>query len=217
MCFSAGASFAASAIISSVGVAGYRKAKGADVKTLALIPIFFGLQQFAEGFVWLGLTNDYFSDLLIPSNYIFIFFAWMVWPFLIPYLMFSLEVKSQRKRWLKYFLILGITSSLILLYVAINHGVNSSIQDCSILYDFDLKWRPWKWFGLVYITTTVLPTFVSSIPKIGLFGLLNVLSYIVTKIYWHDEVISIWCFFSAIASLIIYWSIISTKKRQNIH
>ena len=60
MCFSAVASFSASAVLLPVGA--YCVARAAAERwtllPLALVPIAFGVQQFAEGFVWLGLQQD---------------------------------------------------------------------------------------------------------------------------------------------------------------
>ncbi len=214
MCFSATASFAASAFITTVGILGYQKAEGNKVKSLAWIPICFGIQQFSEGWVWLSLTNETLAPYLSIFSYVFVFFAWIVWPLLIPFLLFRIETNDTRKRYLKYFYWLGWVVSGTLLIVAVNNGVDGSIQDCAIQYDFIQHWKPWRWFGITYLITTVLSTFVSRIPRIGWFGGLNLLSYFITQLYWHDQLISVWCFLSAIASIVIYWSILTVKSRD---
>ncbi len=214
MCFSATASFAASALISTIGIMGYRRAGKSKVKILASIPICFGVQQFCEGWVWLALSHDSLSNLLGFFSFLFIVFAWVVWPFLIPWLLYRLEKKESRRKKLKVFLALGTVASLIMTYVIIYHGAIGSIQDCAIQYDFVHHWESWKWFGLLYIVTTVFSTFFSSIPNIHFFGLLNLVSYFITKIFWQDQVISVWCFLSAIASMIIYWCIVTYLKKE---
>ena len=58
MCFSAGASFTAGVVLSAVGVANHRKAKKPSQRLLALIPFLFGLQQVAEGVLWVTLRSS---------------------------------------------------------------------------------------------------------------------------------------------------------------
>jgi len=77
MCFSAPASFTASALLVSVGVYAITKANQRNKYYLgfALIPFLAGLQQFFEGFVWLSFEydNEVFRRF---AAYGFLFFAW---------------------------------------------------------------------------------------------------------------------------------------------
>ncbi len=58
MCFSPEASFTASAVITTVGIISLKKSQNTESKIMACIPLFFGLQQFAEGVVWLSLLYE---------------------------------------------------------------------------------------------------------------------------------------------------------------
>ena len=53
MCFSASASFIAGTSLSAVGVAALRNTKARSEQPLAAIPLLFGIQQLAEGVIWL--------------------------------------------------------------------------------------------------------------------------------------------------------------------
>ena len=57
MCFSPEASFAGGIIISAIGVATVRKVHNPTQIVFASIPLFFGIQQIAEGFVWITLPG----------------------------------------------------------------------------------------------------------------------------------------------------------------
>jgi hypothetical protein len=57
MCFSAGASFAGGVIITGIGVAAFREVHKPSQLVFAIIPVFFGVQQFVEGFLWLTLPD----------------------------------------------------------------------------------------------------------------------------------------------------------------
>lgn len=59
MCVSAEASFTLSSMLGPIGLYcvanSIRKAR--TLTALAMIPLIFGIQQFAEGLVWLAITN----------------------------------------------------------------------------------------------------------------------------------------------------------------
>ena len=54
MCFSATASFGASAVLGVIGVAAVAKAKTKPQRLFASIPLVFAVQQLSEGFLWLS-------------------------------------------------------------------------------------------------------------------------------------------------------------------
>ena len=215
MCFSAAASFGASSVISTIGIVSYKKANHTPYRLLAMIPIFFGLQQFSEGVVWLASTNDQFSGLLSISTYGFIFFAWILWPIYIPFALFRLEQNPTRKKIIRFFWFAGIMIALLLVYVVLFYGIHAEIQDSSILYDFNVPYSKRWLFGFFYLVATVLSPMISSISKMWILGVLNILTYFVTKIYFYDNIISVWCFFAAISSVLILWIILLQLKNKS--
>jgi hypothetical protein len=57
MCFSATASFGASVVLGTIGVATLTKVKERAQVPFAIIPIMFAVQQFTEGILWIGLSD----------------------------------------------------------------------------------------------------------------------------------------------------------------
>ena len=80
MCFSAGASFGAGAILSVVGVASIRKAQSPSKILFASIPLLFAMQQITEGFLWLSVTDPTYASLEQVTTFGFLFFAQVAWP-----------------------------------------------------------------------------------------------------------------------------------------
>lgn len=75
MCFSATASFGAGVVLTVIGVASIKKTHHPTQLLFASIPFIFGVQQIAEGILWLTLPNpDYVSTQKIFTH-IFLFFA----------------------------------------------------------------------------------------------------------------------------------------------
>jgi hypothetical protein len=101
MCFSAEASFAAAAALLPAGTYCVRQAATRDGRffPLALTPAAFGVQQAAEGYVWLGLHH---GDAMLAqrSALVFLFFALAFWPFWIPFSLFFPEVRGPARAFL---------------------------------------------------------------------------------------------------------------------
>ena len=78
MCFSATASFTASAVLLPAGTLALRRAYTTDRRYLALcaLPFLFGVQQLMEGFVWTyGARGE--SSLVGTFSLGYMFFAWL--------------------------------------------------------------------------------------------------------------------------------------------
>jgi hypothetical protein len=76
MCFSAEASFSLSVVLVSAGVYCVKNttSKNRLLLPVAFIPFFFAIQQFSEGWVWLGLRWDN-NALVKIFAMVFLFFA----------------------------------------------------------------------------------------------------------------------------------------------
>ena len=214
MCFSPEASFIASAVVTTVGVVSYKKATDFPTKTLALIPLFFGLQQLSEGFVWLSLLYEQFAFLKEASSIGFIIFAWIVWPTFVPYSMWLIEKDIKRKKILRFFIFIGVFVSTMLAYTMIFRNLHAEIQDCSIIYDFDVTKSIHKFFGILYLMVTVLPTLISKVPKVWILGASNILAFVGTKVFISERILSIWCFFAALTSVVVLLIIIDLNKAK---
>lgn len=57
---------------------------------------------------------------------------------------------------------------------------------------------------MLYVAATCLSGFVSSHPFVRLFGGLALLSFIATYIFYAQALVSVWCFFAAILSMLLY-------------
>lgn len=214
MCFSAEASFGASIALTAIGVATFKKAGKSELRWLAMIPLMFGIQQFMEGLVWIAFLNEEYSGLLNFGTVGFLIFAWIIWPVYLPLSLWKLERNYLRKIIMSVLLITGVFVAFSLVYVLIFKGVRTSVLDCSIKYEVLYK-HPLSWvFSILYLLTTVLPNLVSGYGKMWLLGLLNLITYLFTKIYYDNHVISIWCFLAGITSIVIYYIVWDLKRSE---
>ncbi len=212
MCFSATASFSAGVVLTAMGVASIRKSKTPAQIPFASIPLIFAVQQFSEGLLWMSLTNPALAHLQQASTYAFLFFAQIVWPFWVPFAVLKMEPVVKRKKIEQVLLVAGTMVAAYFIWCIFSFPVNGVIADYHIFYTFGYPPQITPWVSGVYAIATIGATLFSSIKKMWLFGLLVLLSYIVTVIFYFDYFVSVWCFFAAILSVYIFVIMRKMKK-----
>lgn len=203
MCFSASASFGAAAVLSVIGVASIKKATRPSQFVFAAIPLLFCVQQIAEGFLWLSLSQQEYASLQRSCTYTFLFFAQVVWPACVPLSILLIEKNKQRKKILRIVTVFGAVVSLYLGFCLLNYHVDSGIIGHHIDYEQDYPERLSNYAAVLYIIATVAPPFISGIKRMWLLGMAVFVSYIVTTIFYTDYVVSVWCFFASVISIAV--------------
>jgi hypothetical protein len=214
MCFSASASFGVGAVLLAGGVAALKRTKSISQIPFASIPILFSIQQFTEGFVWLSLSNESYSDWQQSSTLIFLIFAQAIWPSFVPFSIWLLEKNKMRKKILGAISIFGLAVGSYLLYCILNFSIDSKILGSHIFYDVDHQHTTIYYSGVFYFIPTVLPALISSHKRMLYFGLTILISFLFTKLFFPDYIISVWCYFAAALSILIYWIIGSANKAR---
>lgn len=201
MCFSAAASFIAGTTLCVVGVATLRKAETRTELPFAMIPLLFGIQQLIEGVIW--LTFPYDAPLLKQvMTYAYSGFSHVLWPIYVPIAMGILEAVRWRQRTIFMFEIAGLVVGLYLLYFIVTRSVIAEVVGSNIAY-----LSPHFYVlpvTVLYLAATCVSCFFSSHGFVRLFGVLALLAFIVTYLFFAVALISVWCFFAAILSLLIY-------------
>lgn len=205
MCFSASASFTAGAVLSAAGLATIKEINKPSQRVFASIPFLFAIQQFAEGFVWIAFANpDHFISLKI-STYAFLLFSDIIWPIMIPLSVYLMEENSKRKKVLRIVVALGVVLALYYSCCLLMFPVDPQVVDCHINYDGTFP----KIFEipafLIYVVVTIVPLFVSSVKRMRWLGIFMFLACVVSVFFYIQVVTSVWCFFAAILSGMIFW------------
>jgi hypothetical protein len=213
MCFSASASFAAGAVLSAVGVASLNKATKTSELPFASIPLFFGLQQFAEGFVWLSLTNPDYAGIKGILAHAFIFFAQVLWPVWVPFSIYKFEKQEGIRNILGKSLIgVGVVVASIMAYYLFTNQIEAEILGHHISYNQEYLTQFSLIGGILYLAATALPPFISRNRKMWILGGAILLAYVLTEIFYSQFVVSVWCFFAAILSIMVLWIVINKRK-----
>ncbi|SDL80444.1 hypothetical protein SAMN05421813_102201 [Daejeonella rubra] len=212
MCFSATASFGASAILFGIGLLSIKNSESSAQKYLASIPLMLSIQQILEGILWLSISNPAYLDWVKPSTYGFLLFAQVIWPIFIPLTLMLLEKEAIRKKILMIFLALGVLQAIFMGYGLFFFPAESSISGSHIRYDMDFPAANTWYGGVFYILATGFSPFVSSIKRISLIGVIILFTYLFTRIFYGYYVISIWCYFAALISFAILFVSLKLKK-----
>jgi len=215
MCFSAEASFAGGVIISTIGVATVKEVHKPSQLVFASIPLFFGAQQITEGCLWLTLPNPEYGTVQMFSKYIFLIMAEVLWPMMIPLSVFFMEENKKRKRILRIFLVMGVSVSLYYAFCLLFFNVTPQIMGYHIQYRSDFPKSLTALAFIVYFIASITPLFVSSIQRTHLLGILMFLSCVVTAIFFWQYLASVWCFFAALISGVIFWILRDAKRKFN--
>ena len=212
MCFSANASLFTSGYLAIMGVLCLKKNKLKQATLFAAIPLLFAVQQASEGLLWLSFTYNWPQmQQLMP--YIFLFFAFFLWPIWIPLSVMLLEPHTSRRKHLMVLALIGVLISLYLYGHVLLHGVLAQALDCHIYYNVAVPEEGTIWSMIAYLLVTTVPFFISSLPVMWLFGLFLLLSYWFTYIFYYTYLISLWCFFAAVLSGFVYAVIIKLNKQ----
>ena len=204
MCFSATASFVAGSALCLVGGYTLTKTTAPAQKAFAAIPLLFGLQQLAEGLVWLGLSYDGFGILTQFATNAYLFFAQTLWPLWVPLAMLLMVQKSQRKLYQRLFVVAGIIASTYLSYYLINYKSIASIIGMHINYTQHYPLQAKLIISILYALATIGATFFTKVKYMSLLGITIAISYLLTTLLYDYFILSVWCFFASIISAAVY-------------
>ena len=201
MCFSATASFSAGAILLGLGTLTLKSARRPRELVLAAIPLLFAIQQLIEGVIWLTFSAD--APLLNSVlTHVYLYFAHVLWPVYVPVAVLLMEPTAWRRRALFVFVAAGAALSVYLLYVLLAFPVVSRPTGQHIEYDSPLFFAA-AVMTLYLLSTTVSPL-LSTHRMVQVFGVLALLSFGAAYTFYATWFISVWCFFAALLSAVVY-------------
>ncbi len=204
MCFSAPASFIVSGTLAVISVASFAESKTKKQKLLSLVIVGFTLQQLFEGYQWLAGSS---GNVNMLAAYGFLFFAFLFWTTYIPFIVLLNEESPRPILW--WFLVAGITSSAISLYALLNYPLTISILQHSIRYSL---YMPYPILGsILYALAISGSLFSSKKQRVQIFGIVVTYSGLIAFYFYEVTFVSVWCFFSAVLSALIYLHI----RREN--
>lgn len=213
MCFSATASFATSTVLIPTGLYGLWQGKPRHdrYRGFYAFPLLFGVQQALEGMVWLQLEQQGPATASLPALG-FLFFVFVVWPVLVPLSSWQAEQQPGLRRLFAAMAWLGALFAVALFVpLLMNDGLfDASSVAHSIYYRVDTPFSghvPDSALTAVYSALVILPLLLSSTPAMRAFGISVLVSFVITLLVYRYAFVSVWCFFAALLSLQVLWTI----------
>ncbi|MBP7239805.1 MAG: hypothetical protein KBA14_06235 [Saprospiraceae bacterium] len=213
MCFSATASFGASVCLTGLGIASMRMVKSPGQYGFASIPLVFGVQQFAEGVVWLSLEHESMSGWGPMASMAFLIFAQVVWPIWLPASFVMLEEDPKRKKRLKLFLIPGIVVACYFLYLLMTLPLVTEAVNHHVFYRLAFPIPLIPYAAALYLSATLIPPLLSRTYKIQMIGVVLFVSYVIARLFFQPSLISVWCFLAIVIGALVFMVLREEKRR----
>lgn len=202
MCFSATASFAVAVGTGVVGAFTLAKIRAPREVPLAVVPLVFSVQQAVEGTLWLLLEGGGSDAMVGAAATTFAVFAFVVWPVLAALAPLSIETRAGRVRVLSLLFALSLGLSGYFLVVMLGHPYGVAIAGHSLQYDNGVLYPDLPRFA--YAAATCGPLLVSSHRAMQWLGLTVAVGLAVSLVFYYDALFSVWCFFAAVSSVLVY-------------
>jgi hypothetical protein len=211
MCFSATASFSAGAVLLGLGTLTLKSASRPRELPFAAIPLLFAIQQLSEGVIWLTFRYEA-AQLNAAMTHVYSFFSHVLWPVYVPVAVLLIEPPGRRRRALLAFVAAGVAVGAYLLYILVAYPVVSRPTGQHIEYVSP------HFFALaamtLYLASTTLSPLLSTHRTVKVFGLLALASFATAYFFYATWFISVWCFFAALLSALVYLHFVLQNTRD---
>ena len=134
--------------------------------------------------------------------YAYSMFSHVLWPLYVPFAFRFLETTPWRRRAMLWFQAAGLAVGLYLFYMLVTRPIVADVSGGHVVYVSPHFYTvP---VMALYLASTCVVGFLSSHTFVRLFGLLAFVSFVATYLVASRALVSVWCFFAAILSLLIY-------------
>jgi hypothetical protein len=194
-------------MLALAGVATLSKARGPRERPLAALPLVFALQQGIEGMLWRTVPVGHQAGRGLATG--FAILALIVWPLFVPLAVGLAEKVRKRRRLILALMGPGLGVAGYSVMDIRDHPYMAWPAPHSLVYINDSPF-PWP-LMLAYLAAVCAPPLLSSSPAIRWFGVVVTLGLAITLGFFFVSLVSVWCFFAAVASAILVGHFWRTK------
>ena len=213
MCFSAQASFAAGTALLMVGAATVRRARVRSELPYAWIPVLFGVQQLLEGALWLTFP-DRAPLINTVLTHAYSFFSHVLWPIYVPLAALALETVAWRRRVVIAIAIAGSAVGLYLLATLFALPIVATVTGRHIAYESPHFYA--RAVMSLYLVGVCASLMFSSHLRVVAFGVAAFVSAVAAYAFYATWFISVWCFFAAVLSVIVFLYFTDVRRTARI-
>ena len=185
-------------VVTAIGVDACLHLRGRpEYRLIAPFPILLGMHQIDETFVWWQLQGHVAHSVGAVAMWIYLLFAFVVLPTLVPLMVLFLEPRHRRTV-IAPFLVLGVVTSAVLLESMLRGHPSATLGSYHVAYSIGLQ------HGMVIIGLYILATcgsmMASGLRNVVWFGVVNLVAVVVLARLCANGFASLWCFYAALAS-----------------
>ncbi len=201
MCFSATADTAAGLVVTAIGVDALRQAHRPGERALGSLPVLLGAHLLVEAVVWHGLTGTVAPSTGRWAMWIYLAFAVLVLPVLVPLAIRAVEPDPGRRRAMARLGVAGAGLAAIYLVGLVQGPVDVRIEGRHLAYQLGMDHG--GLLAAVYAVVTCAPPMLSSERRIAAFGLANLMAVVLLAWLQNSALTSLWCAWAAVTSVAI--------------
>jgi len=209
MCFSAEADFVSGAVIGAIGVATLSQVEKPRQIPIAALPLAFAAHQFTEGFVWRELEGGAVHA-TGPAVYVYLLFAWVLLPVIVPLAIMSLEPPGRARRRIAGFVAIGAVASAYLSAALVSGDVSAHSGGHVVLYGGAGRYADAA--TALYIVATCGAPLLSRYRTIVWFGIANLFAIGAIATVQAEGLTSIWCSWAAVVSVLIFFQLVAWRN-----
>jgi uncharacterized protein DUF6629 len=209
VCFSAEADFVSGAVIGAIGIATLTQVERPREVPLAILPLAFALHQIAEAFVWRDLDAGVARSTGVPV-YLYLAFAWVALPVLVPLAIMILEPPGRRRRMIGVFVVLGAIAGAYLAAAIVRGDVSAHAVEHTVQYGGAGRFATVA--TVLYIVATCGAPLLSGFRAIVWFGVANVVAVAAFATIQAEGLTSLWCTWAAVVSVFIFLQFVFWRR-----
>lgn len=203
VCFSATASFGVAGVLAGMGAATLIRNEVPSLRMFAAVPLVFAAQQAAEGAVWVSLNGSHGPSPVAVVAFLCV--ALVVWPVWLPLSLRAAEREPRRRRVLTALSIWGLLVGALCAMLLARWPPAAHVDGHHVTYEFSVGIGEGTVLPIVvYVLPIMVPFFVSSLRLARVLGAALVVSLLATYVAQRAALTSVWCFFAAILSGLIF-------------
>lgn len=201
MCFSAEADIVGGLVVTAIGVDALRQVHRPAERALGALPVLLGAHLLVEAVVWQSLTGDVDPSIGRQAMWVYLTFALLVLPVLVPFAVRAVEPDAGRRRTMTRLGVMGGVLAGVYLVGMVQGPVDVRIEGAHLSYRLGMDHG-----GLLagmYALVACAPPMLSSERRIAAFGLANLVAVVALVWIESSALTSLWCAWAAVTSVAI--------------